>query len=49
MTVDSQSAAKSEYKEQTYYFCSNGCKVQFDKDPQKYASQPHDEHAAHHH
>ncbi len=28
-------AAKSEYKGKTYYFCSRGCKVAFDKDPEK--------------
>lgn len=49
MTVDPQTAVKSEYKGQTYYFCSNGCKTQFDKDPDKYASQSPDEHAGHQH
>ncbi len=29
-------AGKSEYKGQTYYFCSPGCKRSFDKDPEKY-------------
>ena len=28
---------KSEYKGQTYYFCSTGCKKDFDKDPDKYS------------
>lgn len=28
--------AKSEYKGQTYYFCSPGCKKSFDKEPEKY-------------
>ncbi len=37
MTVkESPTAPKSEYKGQTYYFCSRGCKVAFDKDPEKY-------------
>ncbi len=37
MTVDSQKAEyKSEYKGQTYYFCSAGCKRTFDQDPEKY-------------
>ncbi len=52
MTVDPKSAAaKSEYKGQTYYFCSRGCKAAFDKNPEKFAavvSQP-EEHAGHHH
>lgn len=38
MTVDSQTAEhKSQYREQTYYFCSAGCKRSFDQDPEKYA------------
>jgi YHS domain-containing protein len=37
MDVDpSQAAGQSEYNGQTYYFCSKGCKVAFDKDPQSY-------------
>ena len=38
-----EAAGKSEYKGQTYYFCSNGCKKSFDKEPEKYlgkAKQP---------
>ncbi len=34
--VEGKEAAKSEYKAATYYFCSRGCKVAFDKDPEKY-------------
>ena len=26
----------SAYKEETYYFCSNGCKEKFDHDPEYY-------------
>lgn len=26
----------SEYNGETYYFCSPGCKADFDKDPQKF-------------
>jgi YHS domain-containing protein len=37
MMVDPESAAAmSEYKGKKYYFCSRGCKVAFDKDPEKY-------------
>jgi YHS domain-containing protein len=37
MEIDPATAAgKSEYKGQTYYFCSKGCKRDFDKDPEKY-------------
>ena len=49
MEVDPKTAAgKTEYKGQTYYFCSPGCKKAFDKDPEKYVSASH-EHAGHHH
>ena len=53
MDVDERSAAgKSEYKGQTYYFCSPGCKRSFDRDPEKYigkpASGPPSEHGSHH-
>lgn len=37
MQVDPKSAAaQSEYKGQTYYFCSAGCKQDFDKNPDEY-------------
>ena len=37
MDIDPNTAAgKSEYKGQTYYFCSMGCKRSFDKEPEKY-------------
>ena len=37
MEVDPRTAAaQSEYKGRTYYFCARGCKVAFDKDPEKY-------------
>ncbi len=40
MEVDENSAAgKSEFKGQTYYFCSTGCKRSFDKEPEKYVGQ----------
>ncbi len=39
MDVDEKSAAgKSQYKGQTYYFCSPGCKQSFEKDPEHYLS-----------
>lgn len=41
MDVDEKTAKnKSEYKGQTYYFCSPGCKRDFDKDPEKYLNAP---------
>lgn len=37
MEVDEKIAKfKSEYKGNTYYFCSLGCKSNFDKNPTKY-------------
>jgi len=37
MHVDPETAAaKTEYKGKTYYFCAPGCKVAFEKDPEKY-------------
>ena len=32
-------APKSEYQGKTYYFCCAPCKVDFDKDPEKYLKQ----------
>ncbi len=50
MWVDPKmAAAKSEYQERTYYFCSRGCKVAFDKNPAKYAASEADSHAGHRH
>ena len=44
MEVDKKSAAAtSEYRGTIYYFCAPGCKVAFDKDPEKYLG----EHAGH--
>ncbi len=37
MTVDeARAAATSEYEGKTYYFCKTGCKIGFDKNPDKY-------------
>ena len=32
-----QAAAKTQYQGKTYYFCSPGCKVAFEKNPTQYA------------
>jgi len=38
MDVDEKKAAVvNTYKGITYYFCSQGCKEKFDKEPEKYA------------
>lgn len=40
MTIDQQDAvATSTYKEKTYYFCSEDCKVAFDEAPEDYAGR----------
>lgn len=40
MTVDtSDTELKSDYKGTTYYFCGPGCKIAFDKAPEKYVAQ----------
>ena len=49
MMVDPQTAEKSEHKGQTYYFCSKGCKAQFDKNPEKYIAAQGDEPSGHQH
>jgi Cu+-exporting ATPase len=37
MMIDPEkAAARSEYRGKTYYFCAPGCKIAFDKDPEKY-------------
>lgn len=52
MMVDPETApAKAEYKGKTYYFCAPGCKVAFEKDPEKYlkgAEEPQGHHHMHH-
>lgn len=43
MQVNEQQAGSqgltSEYRGQTYYFCSANCKRQFDQNPERYAGQ----------
>lgn len=46
MTIDKeQAAATAEHQGQTYYFCSPGCKVEFEKNPEKYAGAAGQEHS----
>jgi YHS domain-containing protein len=51
MMVDPETApAKTEYKGKTYYLCAPGCKVAFEKDPEKYLkAEGEDAHAGSHH
>lgn len=49
MMVDPEKApAKAEYKGQTYYFCAPGCKVAFEKDPEKYVKSAKGSEGHHH-
>jgi Cu+-exporting ATPase len=36
--------ARSEYNGQTYYFCSLGCKEDFDREPERYVTQEQENH-----
>jgi len=45
MTLDKdQAATTAEYQGQTYYFCTSGCKAEFEKDPKRYAQTAGHEH-----
>lgn len=37
---DQQTAITSQYMNRPYFFCSLGCKQQFDNDPQRFAVEP---------
>lgn len=50
MQVDPKTpGATSQYKGQTIYFCSAGCKADFDKNPEKYmrGNESQHEHKGH--
>lgn len=39
MEIDEQSAAgRSQFQGQTYYFCTQSCKDEFDQNPEQYAT-----------
>ncbi|MGB8648408.1 MAG: YHS domain-containing protein [Anaerolineae bacterium] len=42
-------AAQTEYQGQTYYFCFQGCKEVFDKNPERYLGKQTNSHAGHQH
>ena len=49
MVDEEKAAATSEYKGKTYYFCAKGCKVAFDKEPEKYVKgEAKEMHGMHH-
>ena len=37
--ISASGVLKAEYQGKTYYFCCAPCKVDFDKDPEKYLKQ----------
>jgi YHS domain-containing protein len=39
MNVTETSKYKTVYEGKTYYFCSNSCKIEFDKNPKKYTKK----------
>ena len=44
MKIESDHAPhRTEYKGQTFYFCSLGCKNQFEREPERYISGTGDE------
>jgi Cu+-exporting ATPase len=48
MEVDpAQAAATFEYQGETYYFCAPGCKMAFEKEPEKYLGQAEMGHQGH--
>ncbi|MFC2045610.1 YHS domain-containing protein [Chloroflexota bacterium] len=36
---ENKAPATSEYKGEKYYFCAKGCKIAFDKNPEKYLAE----------
>jgi YHS domain-containing protein len=40
--------AQSQYKDETYYFCSLDCKQKFDENPERYVTQHEEQHEHHH-
>ena len=49
--TDNPPGGQSEHDGTTYYFCAPGCKVAFDKEPEKYLAEAepagHDDHSDH--
>ncbi len=42
-------AAEAEYKGETYYFCAPGCKVAFERNPERYLKETEEDEGEHHH
>jgi Cu+-exporting ATPase len=43
MVNETKATGKSEYEGKKYYFCAEGCKVAFDKDPKRYLKKAKEE------
>lgn len=43
MVDETRAAGKSEYGGKKYYFCAEGCKAAFDKDPKRYLREAKEE------
>jgi Cu+-exporting ATPase len=44
MEVDASTDLKFEYDGVTYYFCSRGCRLDFEEDPDKYLDPTYESH-----
>jgi Cu+-exporting ATPase len=42
-----EALAQTNYRGQTYYFCSQECKEKFEKQPEKYTAQVPEPHPTH--
>lgn len=42
-----EALAQTNYRGQTYYFCSQECREKFEKHPEKYAAQVPEPHPTH--
>ena len=47
--TDNPPGGQSGYNGGTYYFCAPGCKIAFDKEPEKYLAAGSDSHGDHGH
>ncbi len=44
MEVDTDTPLKTDYEGTTYYFCSRGCLLDFEEDPEKYLDPSYEPH-----
>lgn len=49
MQVDEKTAQyKSDFRGRTYYFCAEGCRKAFEREPEKYLQESGGGHQSHH-